>query len=210
MDNNSNDTPSLPPRRPGRPRRPPTPVTEVPDDAPQRAAQRVAPERGDMRPEIREESPRAAADRRAAEIFDHLGGDVDSSTDEFYFDPSSIPDGWSYEWKRHTILNAADPTYEVALRRMGWTPVPASRHPEMMPTTGGGDTILRKGMILMERPAAVTERVKEIERKRARDQVRAKEEQLSSAPSGQFERANKGNPLAQVKKGYEAIPIPKE
>jgi hypothetical protein len=40
--------------------------------------------------------------------------------------------------------------------------------------------------------------------------VRHKETQLNSAPDGQFERDNKGAPLAKIKKSYEAIPIPKE
>ena len=53
--------------------------------------------------------------------------------DEFYIDPSDIPDGWSYEWKRRTVLGAEDPAYQVALARSGCEPVPTSRHPSYMP-----------------------------------------------------------------------------
>jgi len=67
-----------------------------------------------------------------------------------------------------------------------------------------------KGMILMERPAEVTEEARLVELRRARAQVRQKEEQLSSSPAGQFERANKENSLVKVKKSYEAVPIPKD
>lgn len=213
---NPNDTPALPPRRPGRPRTRPAAAASPLDGVAPRAAETrpevplADAERPPMRQEMRAEDPRAAAERRAAEIFEHLGGDVDTSTDDFYIDPNAVPDGWTYEWKRHTVLNAPDPTYEVSLRRMGWTAVPASRHPEMMPISHSSNTITRKGMMLMERPAAVTERVKTLDNKRARDQVRAKEEQLSATPPGQFDRENKGKPLANVKKGYERITIPKE
>jgi hypothetical protein len=65
-------------------------------------------------------------------------------------------------------------------------------------------------MVLMERPLEITEEVRAAELRRARLQVRAKEEQLSSTPQGQFERSNKGNDLVKVKKGYEAIAIPDE
>ena len=153
-------------------------------------------------------SQKTAAER-AAEIrsgFD--GGNMDEGTDDFFIEQEKIPDDWTYEWKRFTVLNQEDPSYQVQLRRQGWEPVPAARHPEMMPVGSKDPTIIRKGMILMERPTAITEELRQIDKKRARDQVRVKEQQLNEAPQGQFERDNKGNKLASVKKSYEAIPIP--
>jgi hypothetical protein len=166
-------------------------------------------ERPPVRSEVRGEDPKERAARRAAEIRGHLGG-LDEGTDDFYIDASVIPSGWSYEWKRRLVYNQEDPSYQVHLARMGWEPVPASRHPEMMPAGSSDRTIERKGMILMERPQEITEESRLIEARRARAQVRAKEEQLSAAPQGQFERSNKDAPLVKVKKGYEAMPIPKE
>ncbi len=78
----------------------------------------------------------------------------------------------------------------------------------MMPAGYKGVEITRKGMVLMERPSEITDEVRQLEHRRARLQVRAKEEQLAAAPAGHFERSNKGNELAKVKKGYEAMPIP--
>ena len=121
---------------------------------------------------------------------------------------ASSPDGWSYEWKMRTVLGAEDPAHQVALQRKGWEMVPASRHPEMMPLGYTGTMIIRKGMVLMERPLVITQEARDIENRRARLQVRAKEEQLSAAKPGEFERANKGENLARIKKGYEAMPIP--
>ena len=170
----------------------------------------AAPSRPDMRPAMREEDPRARAARRAAELRDHRNGDLDEGTDEFAIDPSDIPEGWSYEWKRRTVLGAEDPAYQVALARAGWEPVPTSRHPSYMPMGGDYPFIERKGMILMERPLEITDDARNTELRKARMQVRQKEAQLNSAEGGQFERQNKDQSLVKVKRSYEAIPIPGE
>lgn len=151
-----------------------------------------------------------SAKKRAEEIRKHLGGDLDEGVDDFFIDPDKVPDGWTYEWKRFSVFGQEDPSYQIQLRRWGWQPVPASRHPEMMPAGHKDDVILRKGMILMERPEEITEEVRAIDRKRARDQVRVKEQQLTEAPAGQFQRTNKDAPLAKVKKSFEALPIPED
>jgi hypothetical protein len=168
-----------------------------------------APVRAPVRPSPREDDPRARAAKRAAEIRGHLG-DLDEGTDEFYIDPSCIPSGWTYEWKMRTVLNQENPSYQVHLARMGWEPVPASRHPEMMPAGFTQKTIERKGMVLMERPKEITDEARSIEMRRARQQVKAKEEQLAAAGPGQFERSNKDASLVKVKKSYEPMPVPEE
>ena len=155
-------------------------------------------------------NPLKSAKERAKEIRQH-GGDLEDGTDDFWVDANVIPDGWTYEWKRFTVYGQEDPSYQVALRRAGWEPVPASRHPEMMPIGyAGDDIILRKGMILMERPQEITDEIRAKDKKAARDQIRVKEAQLNDAPAGQFERSNKDAPLAKVKKAYEPIPIPED
>lgn len=166
--------------------------------------------RPDMRPPLRDDDPRAAAARREAEILGHLGN-MNEGTDEFYFSPDQVPDGWTYEWKRRTIMGQEDPAYQVALARTGWEPVPSRRHPEMMPVNWKGDTIERKGMVLMQRPKAITERIEEMDRHRARNQIKAKEQQLNAAPPGTMEKEF-SDPRARpvIKKSFEAIPIPKD
>lgn len=165
-------------------------------------------ERPAMRSEMREESPAERAKRRAAEIRGHLGG-LDEGTDEFYVDPSTIPDGWSYEWKRRLLLGAEDPSHNVALYRMGWEPVPSSRHPEMMPRDWRGTTIERKGMILMERPTELVDEARQLERRKAVNQVRDKEAQIAGTPDGTLTRDH-AQARPNIKKGYEPIPIPKD
>ncbi len=167
----------------------------------------IAAEAG-IRPPLREEDPRARAKQRAEELRGHLGEVVDG-TDDFYISQDIIPDGWTYEWKRHTTYGAEDPTYQVALARSGWTPVPATRHPEMMPHNTESRTILRKGMILMECPKEIIDERKDAELRKARMQVRAKEQQIAGTPDGTMTRDH-AQARPQIKKSYEAIPIPEK
>lgn len=165
-------------------------------------------ERRPMRPSMREDNPRDAAAKRAAEIRGHLPG-VEENTDEFFIPAGMIPDGWTYEWKRHTVYGAEDPAYQVALARTGWEPVPLRRHPKMMPVNWKGETIERKGVILMQRPKEITDTVEETNRRRARNQVRAKEQQLAAAPPGTMEREfSDPRTKPQIRKSFEAMPVP--
>lgn len=165
--------------------------------------------REDMREPVREEDSLTRAAKRIAELRGHLGT-MDEGTDEFFVDPDMIPEGWAYEWKRHLLLGAEDPSYNVALAREGWEPVPVnrdSRHRAMMPMNWSGAHIERKGMILMERPAEIVNEIRQLEKRKARDQVRAKEAQLSGTPDGTLTR---DHPQAkpQIKKGWSALEVP--
>lgn len=167
-----------------------------------------ADDRPALRPPVREEDPRAAAARRAAELREHLG-DVVEATDDFYVPPDEIPDGWTYEWKRHSTHNQEDPVYYTQLRRNGWEPVPAYRHPSMMPSTDLNGNILRKGMILMQCPTEIIEERHQAGLRKARLQVRAKEQQLAGTPEGTLTRDH-AQARPQIKKSYEAMPIPEK
>lgn len=170
-----------------------------------------------IRPAPRSEAPKEISSReraalRAKEIREgSTGGTLDDGDDEFAIDLDIIPEGWSYEWKTLTIFGMDHAAHQINLRRKGWEPVPTSRHPSMMPVgTKGGDPITRKGNILMERPLELTEEARDIEKRRAKLQVRVKEEQLTQAPPGQFERQNKDSGLVKVKKSFEQMAIPEE
>lgn len=175
------------------------------------AAAAVEPEAAEerpLRPSMRDDDPRARAAKRAAELRQHLG-ELDDGTDDFYVDPDSIPDGWTYEWKRHSTYGQEDPAYQVQLARDGWTPVPASRHPEMMPYNTTEQTILRKGLMLMECPTEIVQERKAIELRKARDQVRHKEQQIAGTPDGTMTRDH-ARVKPSIKKSFEAMPIPEE
>lgn len=161
-----------------------------------------------IRPPMREEDSRAAASRRAAQLREHLG-DVVEGQDDFYIPLDEIPDGWTYEWKRHAVYGLEDPAYQIQLSRSGWEPVPSSRHPWMMPNNTTSQTILRKGMILMQCPTEIIDERKSAELRKARMQVRAKEAQIAGTPDGTMTRDD-ARVRPQIKKSYEAIPIPEK
>lgn len=168
------------------------------------------PARKDMRPSMRpdlRDDPRARAAARAKELLEH-GGSMDEGTDEFYIDPADVPDGWAYEWKMETVLNQEDPSYQVHLARTGWEPVPTERHPSYMPKSGDHPIIRRKGMVLMEKPAVVVQASRDAELRKARNQVRQKEEQLGATPDGTLPRDADARTKPKINKGYEAIAIP--
>ena len=172
-----------------------------------KAAASAAEESVSIRPPMRDDDPRARAAQRAAELRGHLEEDIAGSVDEFYVDPDVIPDGWTYEWKMFTVYNAEDPTHQVKLAREGWTAVPVSRHPNMMPHNTTSSVILRDGMLLMECPTEIVKERQAFERKKARMQVMAKEEQLAGTPDGTLTRDHR-DARPQIKKSYEAMPIP--
>jgi hypothetical protein len=163
-----------------------------------------------VRGDAREEDPRKRARDRVAALREN-GLDLDGVADKFYIPADAIPEGWTYEWKRWRTYGKEDPTYEVEMSRRGWEPVPAGRHPEMVPSNWTGHHIELDGMILMERPEEITIEFRENERRKALAQVRAKEEQLAEAPPGAFERVDaKGQSTVKVKKSFAPMAIPKE
>lgn len=183
-------------------------AAEIMRDEPDAAFVRTAAEqaRPSMRPEMREEDPRARAAKRAAELRD-MGG-LDDGTDEFHIASDEIPQDWSYEWKRFTVVNQEDPSYWGQVLRHGWEPVPASRHPHMVAGGGNQKVIERKGMVLMERPLEITQEMRRKADKDARNQVRAKELEATGKPLESFDRDNPQ--LAQkINRTYEApVAIP--
>jgi hypothetical protein len=162
-----------------------------------------------LRPAMREEDPKERAAKRAAQLRSHANGDIVDGSDDFYVPLDIIPDGWTYEWKRHTTYGAEDPAYQVQLARSGWSAVPVSRHPEMMPHNTEHQVITRKGMILMECPTEIVQERVDAEKRKARMQVMHKEQQLAGTPDGTMTRDHaKARP--QISKSYEAMPIPKD
>lgn len=185
-----------------------TVVTEAPSEPVMKTVVLKSPsiERPPMRTSQSEDDlARAAA--RAAEILDD-DSMLTSGEDKYYVDQSVIPDGWVYQWKRNTVYNKEDPQYRTVIDRGGWTNVPTERHPELMPPGSPDKHIHLDGLMLMERPKAVDDKVRARDQLAARNQVRAKEEQLASAPPGTFERGTHQGAPVKVNKGYSPVDIP--
>lgn len=82
--------------------------------------------------------------------------------DPLYIPPEIIPPGWEYYWVRESIRGVIDEGRIVEMKRKGWTPVPADRHPEMAfddylarGTSHLNGFIYHKGLILFERPKEI-------------------------------------------------------
>lgn len=190
-------------RRPGRPK------GLLADKLSTQAPEVVNVRQDELRPTMREEDPRTKAARRAEELRGHLG-DLDEGTDRFYVDPYSIPDGWTYNWKRFSTYEQQDTANQIKVKRDGWTIVPAGRHPDMMPQgTDPNDMIMRDGLVLMECPTEIVNERHAIDLKRARQQVAFKEQQLAGAPEGTMTRDH-AKVRPQIKKSYSAMPVPDE
>jgi hypothetical protein len=156
-----------------------------------------------MRGEVRDEGPRAKAERRANEILASLGDNIDVVNDDFYIDPASIPEGWDYNWKRYDVLGQSQTIYLNGLRQTGWDFVPSSRHPEKVGPDYKDSAIVIRGMVLMERPKIISDRIKSAYDSAARDQMRAKERQLNDAPPGTNERVGTLAGQQVIRKSWE-------
>ena len=76
---------------------------------------------------------------------------------KLYVPKHKIPDGMTYSWVRESTLNEPDPDNMTDRMVRGWHPVPANRHPEMVPPPLPGyegvevSVIRRGGLILCEK-----------------------------------------------------------
>jgi hypothetical protein len=158
------------------------------------------------------EDPRERASRRAQELRDH--GALNRPQQDKFRAPHA-PDGWEYEWRRVTVLNAEDPAYQVEIDGMGFEPVPVDRHPEMMPKGFKGHTITRDGMMLVERPKEISDESRDKAYREAVGQVRAMEAKNAGKRADGFDNTYNGKPIAQIKKSYgdpikEGLSIPSD
>lgn len=91
--------------------------------------------------------------------------------DEFQVPPGVIPPGWSWEWKNQTVLGEPNKSYEAELAQVGWEPVMTESYPGVFLPVGQKGPIIRKGMILMERPMALTQEARAEDKRRADEAV---------------------------------------
>lgn len=128
---------------------------------------------------------------------------------EFHIPPDQIPDGTSYQWNNYTVFGMQNPSADAHMQMQGWVPVPAERHPHLVPVGYTGPIVV-KGQILMERPIELTQEALQEDYNRAVGEVRRKEEQLYGTPQGQLprSRANGSNEFINVKRDVEpGVPV---
>ena len=97
-------------------------------------------------------------------------------SNEFDFDKSKIPPHMTYVWRRQTIAGMEDKRNMVRAEMNGWTPVPASRHPELMGSRAtDSESVVVSGLMLMEQPKEYAEEAREMETFEAKNSL---EEQI--------------------------------
>lgn len=130
------------------------------------------------------ETPEQSKARAEARIRELRGNpELQGEYRDKYWAPDA-PEGWSYEWKLKSVLNQDDVDRIRQNEMAGWTPVPLSRHPQLMPRGWQGETIEVGGLVLMERPKIFTDEAREEEKRLAREAVLVKEAQMREGRGG--------------------------
>lgn len=98
-------------------------------------------------------------------------------------DPSRIPEGTSYEWKRKSVYGEPNAAYDLELAENHWKPVSAETAKKL--------GVLREhgGLVLMERPSYLTAEARSEDKQRSQEAVYGREMEARSSEKGQFERA---------------------
>jgi hypothetical protein len=125
----------------------------------------------------------------------------------FWIPLNEIPEGSSYEWKRVSNVGAEDPFYIAGMREQGWEPVLAARHPTWVPPGYDKPHIIKSGLMLMERPMALTLEARAEARQLANQQIREAEQRLGMTGKGEATRDLAEVRPRVVKEMMRAIPI---
>lgn len=102
--------------------------------------------------------------------------------DEFDVPESAKEPDWDYQWNAVSVAGDSD----IALHMLqefeanGWRAVPSSRFPGRFMRTGtpGEAAIVRKGLMLMERPKVLSEEARQEEYRKAVGQMRDRDQSL--------------------------------
>jgi hypothetical protein len=123
------------------------------------------------------------------------GERVRSLRGNYSADPFDIPKEWldrypnlSFEWKNYEIFGKPDHQQRNFEERQGWRACPYSMFPGLYAPVGEPGLIIVKDMILMERPAHLTQEARQEEIDRARYNQRANQQRAAATPPGQAPR----------------------
>jgi hypothetical protein len=136
---------------------------------------------------MREELPtdRAVAKNLRGEPIWRKGRRGEGGDDKFYVPAELVPPGFTCEWKRHTVYNQRDPSYDASLAMQGWEPVPAKMFDGYYYPKGSTESaIVVDGMILMIRPTVLCEEARAEDSRKAKAQMINAKKQRGFLPAG--------------------------
>lgn len=98
--------------------------------------------------------------------------------DIFDIPQNIIPPGWDYQWNVYTVAGMPSDKDRLGMIENGWRPVPAERHAGLFMPADYKGPIIRDGLILDERPLALSEEARRDDNRRAVAQVSDKNREL--------------------------------
>ena len=184
-------------RKPGRPRKAP----ELSADALKSVVDK--PERKQLK-------------MKAKPNWETFDASTDESPDRLRINPDRIPEGMSAQWVTTSVYGQPLPQHRADFERKGWTPV----HQEdfdgvfdgmFMPKGAPGEIVV-EGMVLMMRPKEYTDKARNHEYRKAREQVFIKEQALRGGDMPVSLDARHASALStnRITKTVERIQIPED
>lgn len=126
-----------------------------------------------------------------------------TAINRFEYDESKQPEDMDYQWVRVTMLGKEDVEHQVNCEINGWNPVPPSRHPELTGTRlQVGESIVRGGLMLCERPKEISNEARNEDREKAARQVNDHIKRINGQARALREQGGK---VGGVKTTYQAI-----
>ena len=108
-----------------------------------------------------------------------------NSGNEFEVPYQGRREGWDYQWfATHIMGQPVDASYEVAIQRGSWFPVPAAHFPQMCPANWSRQTIDHSGQRLYMRPERLSAEARAEAQRQAFQQKRDKLAQAQAGDGG--------------------------
>lgn len=130
-----------------------------------------------------------------------------------YIIHENIPPDVSLEWKLYTAVGSEMkneyPFYLEGMRKQGWEAVDPHTHPDWvrLPPDYPHHNVIVNGLILMERPMALTEEAREEAKFNANQQMRVAKQRLGLTPKDTMTRDFEGVRPKVVEERMRPIPI---
>ena len=133
-----------------------------------------------------------------------------NNSDMFWYDESLRPPHMAYQWNVVSVLGNDQLVrrQSVAMKMNGWTPVPASRHPEIMGSNPTEEHIIIGGQRLDERAIEMSDEAETEDYNAAVAQVKDNFRQLQHEEAGQLPRRNRDKGSLVSVKRERPIPVP--
>lgn len=153
---------------------------------------------------------------KATPNWDNIEASAEETPDKLRIDRSLIPEGLDLQWVTSEVLGQPDPQHRADFERRGWTPVHQEdfdgRFNGMFMAKDAPGEIKVHGVVLMARPIELSIRAKEMDRRKANEQVYIKEQALRAGdiPIGLDARHPSAINTNKINRTMERLDIPEK